>query len=216
MTTEIRHSFGTRENPRAGLDPALWEGLRPRWRQVHGIGVARVRGRGQECGEVDALWTTEPALPIAVVTADCVPVLLERRDRSAVAAIHAGWRGTQARILEAFFRALPLEFSDPRSWTARIGPCIRACCYEVSPGLIDDFAAVFTGLSRGRIEPASRKLDLAAVNRFELERLGVEEVTEHPDCTFCARSGEGHRYYSYRRGDRDSRQFSVIFIDSGV
>ncbi|NDG84360.1 MAG: laccase domain-containing protein [Proteobacteria bacterium] len=216
MTTEIRHSFGTRENPRAGLDAGLWERLRPRWRQVHGIAVARVSAPGQDCGEADALWTTEPGLPIAVVTADCVPVLLERKEQDAVAAIHAGWRGTRARIADAFFRSLPDGFSDPRSWRARIGPCIRACCYEVSPELVRDFTTAFPGLRPERIEPATCKLDLVAVNRFELERLGVEEVTEHPDCTFCARAGESPRYYSYRRGDRDSRQFSVISIHSGL
>ncbi len=209
----IRHAFGTKSAPKGHYDALEWERLRPRWRQVHGVAVARVSAPGEECGEADALWTTERSLPIAVVTADCVPVLLERHDRTAVAAIHAGWRGTHAGVIEAFFRALPKELSDPAQWTAKIGPCIRACCYEVSLELIESFAARFSGLSRDQLEPAPRKLDLVAVNRAVLVNLGVRVGEIHPDCTFCTKTTEGFRYFSYRRGDRNSRQFSLISIE---
>ena len=212
MITEVRYSFGTRLEPLSGWDPDVWSIIRPRWKQVHGVLVARVSSPGEECGEVDALWTTSPKVPIAVVTADCVPLLLERIDGSAVAAIHAGWRGTQSRIVESFFKTLPLEYSDPALWRARIGPCIRACCYEVGTDLIELFSAEFKEVPRKQFEPSPRRLDLAALNRFELQRLGVREVEDHSDCTYCAKSTGGFRYFSYRRGDRNSRQFSVISI----
>jgi YfiH family protein len=212
MITEIRYSFGTQLEPIPGVDPEHWMKVRPRWKQVHGISVARVSNSSEECGEVDALWTTCADLPIAVVTADCVPLLLYREDGAAVAAIHAGWRGTHARIVRSFFNSLPLEYSDPTQWSARIGPCIRECCYEVGSDLIQSFVDEFTEISRNQIEPSQRHLNLVAVNRTELEQLGVRVVEEHPDCTFCTKSIEGFRYFSYRRGDRNSRQFSVISI----
>ncbi len=217
LDARIRHAFGTQSEPKGHLHPEEWERLRPRWKQVHGIAVARVTAPEEECGEVDALWTSERSLPIAVVTADCVPILLERHDRSAVAAIHAGWRGTHAGIIEAFFQALPKEFADPALWSARIGPCIQACCYEVSEDLMDSFVGRFSGrffgLDRRQIEPAWRKLDLVAVNHAVLSGLGVNVREIHPDCTHCTKQGEGFRYFSYRRGDRNSRQFSVISIE---
>jgi YfiH family protein len=216
MITKVRSTFGTRLEPISGENSEEWNSSRPRWRQVHGTSVARVTIPSQECGEVDALWTTEPGIPMGVVTADCVPILLARNDGTAVAAIHAGWRGTYARIVTAFFRSLPQEHADPTLWTARIGPCIRPCCYEVGDDLIRTFLDEFPEFPRNQIEPASRRLDLVALNRGELERLGVRVVEVHADCTYCAGSTEDFRYFSYRRGDRNSRQFSVISIQKGL
>lgn len=218
--TDIRIDFGTRQDPIGGRDREEWEMLRPRWRQVHGVGVAGVSGPAQECGEVDALWTDQPGQPIGVVTADCVPILLWRQDLQAVGAIHAGWRGTLARIPEAFFKALPPRYSEPSEWSAILGPSIRACCYEVSPELIRQFGVEFPTISPGTLEPAHRKLDLIAVNKSMLLQAGIQQVEVHPDCTYCTRrTGEKSfdpLYSSYRRGDRDSRQISIISLGPRV
>lgn len=215
-TTDIQIRFGNREHPLGGTDRDEWERLRPRWRQVHGTEVAKVVVPGQECGEVDALWTDTPGQPIGVVTADCIPILLWRTDGSAIAALHAGWRGTFARISEVFFSRLPSSLSRADAWNAVLGPSIRACCYEVSSELTDQFAEAFPSLPRSLLEPTHRKLDLIAVNKALLESLGVRSVEVHSDCTHC-RQCNGEKpfsplYFSYRRGDRDSRQISIISL----
>ncbi len=219
---EVVFDFGTRLNPIGQRDRTEWERRRPRWKQVHGVAVARVLQEGQECGEVDALWTDRLDQPVGVVTADCVPILLWRKDLRAVGAIHAGWRGTFESAPERFFSALPGEYADPASWVAILGPSIRSCCYEVGRDLLDRFAGKFPAVPRELLEPSPGKLDLITVNKNMLEGLGVSEVRIHADCTFCtpgsgdtSRSGEkwfDPLYCSYRRGDRDSRQISIISL----
>jgi YfiH family protein len=203
----MNFGFGTQKNPQ----PLTLNEDRPRWKQVHATDLAEVISPHQECGNVDAFFTRLKGFPIAVVTADCVPLLLERKDGEAVAAIHAGWRGTYAHILEKFFLQLPSDLSDPKEWRLMIGPCIHACCYEVSAELIANFKAEFTELQAKTIEPDSRKLDLLALNCAIAENLGLEIVMIHPDCSFCSKDEDGSfKYFSYRRGDRLSRQYSMI------
>jgi YfiH family protein len=203
----MNFGFGTQKQPQ----PLSLNADRPRWKQVHGIAVAEVVAPSQECGEVDALWTRMKNYPLGIVTADCVPLLLKRKDDQAVGVIHSGWRGTHARILEAFFKALPDELSNPKDWQVWIGPAIQACCYEVSEELIENFIAEFSELGRKKIEPTHRMLDLIAVNRSVCEMLGLEIKMIHPDCTFCTKEADGSfKYFSYRRGDRLSRQYSMI------
>jgi YfiH family protein len=206
--------FGSRLNPLGDFAGAGWERLRPKWKQVHGTGIAEVRSAGQAIGDVDGIWTRTPGLPVGVVTADCVPILLERIDARAVAALHAGWRGTLGKIVESFFKALPAELSEPAEWRAAIGPCIRACCYQTGEDLIERFAAAFPEIPQKELEPSKRMLDLVAVNRAELMRLGAIVPFVHPDCTACAKEGGEFKYFSYRRGDRDARQYSMISLSS--
>ena len=201
---KVKFSFGTRDQPGSELVKEVRAPLQ--WKQVHGVGVCEVVTEGQHCGDVDALWTRQRHLPIAINTADCVPILLYRKDLTAIAAIHAGWRGTVSRIVEHFFKSLPAELANASEWKARIGPCIHACCYEVSEDLILQFATEFSSLARKVIEPAPRKLDLVAVNAALLGALGVEVEWIAEDCTLCTQP----KYFSYRNGDRKSRQYSVI------
>lgn len=207
----MRFTFGDQKKNLLDYSESEWEKLRPRWKQVHGVNCAEVFHANQECGEVDAVWTQSPSLPIAVVTADCVPLLLFRDDRKAVAAIHAGWRGIGQRIVLRFFESLPRGLGTPSDWNAMIGPSIRACCYEVSEELIEQFKKQFSELTPNQISPSDRKLDLLAPIKCDLDSLGVKIHSVHPDCTYCARDENGaHRYFSYRRGDRNSRQYSMI------
>ena len=200
--------FGSKEKP------VQWEeGIFPRWKQVHGTVIAEVTGPSQECGDVDGVWSCVPQQKIAVVTADCVPILMMNRKWGVVAAIHAGWRGTIKKIIPEFFRSLPPEFSNPQEWSALLGPSIRACCYEVSEELIQQFKAEFGDLNPQLIEPTPRKLDLIEVNIHQILNQGIEEVVIHPDCTFCSKTEKGeYKYFSYRRGDKGSRQYSVIWL----
>lgn len=189
------HGFGTRKGP---PPPDLATA-----RQVHGDRVLWVRaGTEPTKEEADALATDEERL-VAVRTADCVPLLLADRRGGRVAAVHAGWRGTRARIAARAVESLVDAGARPEDLVAAIGPCIGPCCYEVSADLAEDFASVFgADVRRGR------QLDLVRVNRRILEEAGLAPARiEALDlCTFCDR-----RFHSFRReGEAAGRQFSFV------
>lgn len=162
--------------------------------QVHGRAVTVIREgvsvRGRP--EADALVSDAPHVAIAVRAADCVPMLIADRRTRAVAAVHAGWRGTAARVAGAAVEALAREFgARATDLVAAIGPSIGSCCYDVGPDLVDAFAAA--GHERYLIDrwflspppsPGSRqrptmRLDVAGANRDQLILAGVPEDRIH-------------------------------------
>ena len=150
-------------------------------------------------GEGDALLTRQPGLTISIRTADCYPILLADPVAGVVAAIHAGWRGTGAHIVEQVIERLRSEFgTKPEDIVAAIGPGIGGCCYEVG----EDVARRF-GMDR------AGKLDLAAENLHQLVEAGVQRA--HVDsigaCTRC----DAQRFHSWRRdGEHAGRMISFI------
>ena len=187
----------------------------------------------------DALIARVPGLLLAVQTADCVPILLADPRRRAVAAIHAGWRGTLARITEKTLGRMKMEF-DTRAGDviAVMGPAIGCCCYEVGPEVAQAFAAQFAGardwfegpfdrlasgddpapfpwLSMsppGHPPPVARvRLDLRAANRSQLAAAGVPagQIFSSALCTSCRTD----LLFSHRREQgRTGRQMAVIGI----
>jgi YfiH family protein len=207
----IKHSFGCRAEPAPLAQIPDWPAAKPTWSQVHGVACAEVSARGQACGEADALFTFQRGVPVAATHADCVPILLARRDGKAVAAVHAGWRGTKARILRALWRALSARGENPAEWAAAVGPAIGPCCYEVSPELASDFALEFAAHGEGLAVPRPRMLDLPAVNSAELRALGLAEVDLLRACTRCAVDAAGEPlFHSYRREVKAVKQYSAI------
>lgn len=207
---DLDHGFGTKTDPVPNSFLKTWVDARPTWNQVHGIGIANVVRKNQVCGDVDALMT-KTTNPIAVVTADCVPVLLARKDGGMVAAVHAGWRGTKAKILEQLANGLIAQGEDLKNWVAAIGPSIGKCCYEVSEELIEDFVKTFPEIEPDLITPTFRKLDLAAINAHELHRLGFSAVDMLDVCTYCTIDPKkGPVLHSFRREGGGTRQWSLI------
>lgn len=159
--------------------------------QVHGAAVSAVRrGRAvsEERPEADALVSDSPDIAVAVRAADCVPILMADRVTGAVAAVHAGWRGTAVRVAVAALTAMEREFgTQPRDVIAAIGPSIGPCCYQVGSDLVDAFAAAgherylidrwFSAPPppRGSYERTQLRLDIAAANRDQLVLAGVPE-----------------------------------------
>jgi len=172
-----------------------------RVRQVHGARVRLADGPSAPCHEADAVVSSDPAVAASVAVADCVPILLATGDGRAVAAVHAGWRGTLALIAEAGVRALAEAAGQPPSaLRAVVGPSIGPCCYEVSADLAARFeAALGPEVVRAGGSP---HLDLWRANRIVLERAGVGAVEVLGRCTAC----EARTFFSHRRdGGRTGR-----------
>ncbi len=113
-------------------------------RQFHSDVIHVAAAPVREAPKADALITSTPGLLLGVQTADCVPILLADTRRRVVAAIHAGWRGTLARIAVKTLGRMRMEFGTrPRDVVAALGPAIGRCCYEVGPEVAQAFAAQF-------------------------------------------------------------------------
>jgi YfiH family protein len=203
---KLGYGFGTQESPIPEKLLSTWEQRRPLWNQVHGTGIAVICVPKQECGNADALLTFESELPIAVRTADCVPILLAREDGEGLAAVHAGWRGTHAEILQVFGTELRSRGENLKRWQALIGPSIGPCCYEVSEELAGEFKKKFGKES----SPAPRRLDLQLTNAMILSRQGFGESKILRICTHCAHDAKGWIYSSFRRDGTATRQHSGL------
>lgn len=173
-----------------------------RVRQVHGARVVEAAGPSAPCEQADAVVSGLPGVAACVAVADCVPVLLAAPEGRVVAAVHAGWRGTEARAAAegalALARAAGVGTSRLR---AVIGPSIGPCCYQVSEELAARFAAAFgpAAVVRGDGGP---RLDLWAANLTALREAGVVEVETLGRCAACDRD----RFFSHRRdGGRTGR-----------
>ena len=212
---EIPHGFTRPETP-----PAEGYALR-RARQVHGARILRDAEAPVSSGvltdstpEADGLVATQAGEAVAIATADCVPVLLTDTEGRRVAAIHAGWRGTLARITEAGVKALYAAGARPGSVEAAIGPCIGPCCFEVEADFRDRFAESLGEITAGAWQdgrPGHGSLDLRLLNRRQLELAGLapEAIHDIGGCTFCGPGG----FASYRRdGSRAGRQLSWIGV----
>lgn len=180
-----------------------------RLEQVHGNEVHVATGDRLELGAGDAVATATAGIVAGVLTADCVPVLLCSRDGRAVAAVHAGWRGTVLDIVGATVRCFATDFGvEPAAIEAAVGPAIGACCYEVGDEVRQQFAAVSPMLLASAAR--GRALDLRQANRHLLEQAGVPPTAIHlvGPCTRCAASD----YFSHRAagGAASGRQLSFI------
>ena len=183
-------------------------------RQVHGndVQVLRSVARPDAPAVGDALVTRIPGTAIAIKAADCVPVLLADPVSGAVAAAHAGWRGTLARVVEAAARALAAEAGAPPSrLRAVIGPAIRACSFEVGPEVVSAFRDSGHDVDRFALRPRASgrpHLDLALANRLQLLAAGLPEDAIE-DTGICTRRQPA--FHSDRReGSGVGRNWSVV------
>jgi YfiH family protein len=113
-------------------------------RQIHSNVLIVASGGGERQCSGDGLLSNQPGLLLGVVTADCIPILVADRKRRAVAAFHAGWRGTVKRIVESGIGRMRLEFgSRPEDLVAAIGPGIGACCYAIGEEVLSSFESQF-------------------------------------------------------------------------
>lgn len=180
----------------------------PRWlAQVHGTRVIHVTGEGLPV-EADAAWTDRTGCVCAVLSADCLPVLLADADGSAVGVAHAGWRGLSAGVLEALSEAMPVEADRLHAW---LGPAIGADAFEVGDEVREAFLARDSGAGEAfRPSPAGRWLaDIYTLAGRRLESAGITRVTGGGFCTV----NDPARFFSYRRDGRTGRMATAIWIE---
>jgi YfiH family protein len=197
------HGFGTRWSDTFGKCRNL-----ATLHQVHSSIVVDVEGRSGCLGEGDALVTNTPGVIAAVKTADCIPILIVDARARAVAAVHAGWRGTAKNIVAQAIAEMEKKFySRAEDLHVAIGPGIGKCCYEVGPEVAAQFREYD---SSPRNFELATNLDLAESNRRQIEVCGVtpDRIYLAGLCTKC--NGDFH---SYRRDkEQAGRMFSVAGI----
>jgi YfiH family protein len=208
-------------------------------KQIHSDVIHLFAAAPAEVCQGDASATNRPGLLLAVQTADCVPILLVDPRKCAVAAIHAGWRGTLARIVVKAIGKMQMQFkSDPADLLAAIGPSIGGCCYEVGTEVATQFLSQFaeapdwfdefrTGDEPNPIQwlnrmppghqppPKNVLLDLRKANRTQLLGAGLRAANIFVSdlCTACRRD----LLFSYRKeGPQSGRLMSVIGIRTGT
>lgn len=180
----------------------------PIWlQQVHGTQVW-TGGASSSAPVADAAVARARAQVCAILTADCLPVLLCDSDGTIVAAAHAGWRGLAGGVLSATVAAMSIPASRLLAW---LGPAIEPPAFEVGGEVRDQFLArnarhvhAFEQNARGRWQA-----DLCLLTRAELQSLGVEKIYGGGFRTF----GDSERFYSYRRDKQTGRMASLIWFD---
>jgi YfiH family protein len=188
-----------------------WLPAEPLWlRQVHGTAVVEADSAERD-PEADAALARAPGRVCAVLTADCLPLLLCDEDGTIVAAVHAGWRGLCSGVIEQTLRAMD---RPPEALLAYLGPAIGPAAYEVGaevraafiaadPGGEPEYEAAFVPGKPGKFYA-----DLYALARARLARSGVARIYGGGYCTYTERE----RFYSYRRDGATGRMASLIWI----
>jgi YfiH family protein len=169
--------------------------------QVHGNAVEHIDDYSQSSPTADALVTRNPQLALAVMVADCIPLLLA--NETSIAAVHVGRKG----LLNGVSRnaLLAMRKIDPSPITAIIGPSICGKCYEVSQDIFEEVTAVFPQ-AQSQTPSGGFALDLAAALTHDLEADGVS-VIDRSQCTV-----EDKFLYSYRRDGATGRQAALIWL----
>jgi polyphenol oxidase len=200
-------------------------------RQIHSGTVRVVRagdggleGRlqtaeGKAVLEGDGLITDVPGVLLGVGTADCVPVLVVDVEKRVVAAFHAGWRGTVARIVERGVARIVAEYgSRPEDMVAAVGPSIGACCYTVGDEVRSEFGGQFGYAEKlfSRGDAGEMRVNLWEANRRQLLDAGVDEarISMVGECTACARDENGALRYFSHRGEKGvaGRMLNVVGV----
>jgi len=195
------HGFGTRlSSPWPDTDDLATV------RQVHSDKVL-IADRSGVLGEGDALISNQPGITLSVRTADCLPILMADTHNRAVAAVHAGWRGTLLEIVPKTIQAMEEQFrTRPEDLVIAIGPGIGHCCFEVGPEVATRFSKIFP--ERRDLDERT-KIDLVETNLRLLGRNGgrVRQIARSGLCSYC----QADLFHSFRRdGDAAGRMVSAI------
>jgi polyphenol oxidase len=185
-----------------GTDRVVW------MNQVHGDRVEVIDGpRDRPVENTDALVTNTPRLALAVVSADCVPVLLADARAGVVGAVHAGRVGARAGVVARAVEAMVAVGAHLPDISALLGPAVSGRNYEVPAAMADEVEAALPG-SRTSTSSGTAALDLRAGIACQLKALGVTAIDIDPRCTV-----DDVNLFSHRRGAPTGRLASVVWMD---
>ncbi len=180
----------------------------PAWlEQVHGD---RIIQAGDPDSRADGVWTPQAGWPCVVLTADCLPVLLARVDGTAVAAVHAGWRGLHAGILARAVETLAPQGQTLSAW---LGPAISANAYQVGEDVHRAFVSLgpeYKKAFRRDGKPGHWRFSLAYAATLTLNAAGVADVSGGDHCT----ASDPVHFYSYRAEGQTGRFASLVWLDA--
>lgn len=188
---------------------------RPQWlEQIHGTKVVEAQADNL-IRTADACYTRQSHLPCAVMTADCLPILLCDRQGTQVAAIHAGWRSLANGIVR---NSLDVFDAHGEDVLAYLGPAIGSKHFEVGIDVLEGFyegalsaahcEAISAAFRPSLTRPMRFYANLYQLARAELQELGVKSISGGDCCTF----EESERFYSYRRDGQTGRMVSLIYL----
>jgi YfiH family protein len=179
-------------------------------RQVHGDSVVEVSHLAGRSIEADGLWTRDRMAVLGVLVADCVPILIADGEGRGVAAVHAGWRGTRAKVVTRMVARLKAAGLAPAGLVAALGPAIGPCCFQIGEDVADELRLAFPHAGEAiRVGTDGRtNADLWALNRLTLVEAGLapERIDTLRTCTSCSQTLFSHR----RDGGHTGRQAGVI------
>ena len=180
------------------------------------VAIASTPWRHQEAPKADAIVTGRKGLAIAILTADCTPVLFADEKAGVIGAAHAGWRGAIGGILEATIDAMVAQGANRSNIRAAIGPCLNQPNYEVGPEFIEEFRCANPDYLQffGKHDDMPRPhFDLSGFVAHRLEEAGLKEISDSGVCTYENES----KFFSYRRNTHQKledygRQISAIVL----
>ncbi|WDD97955.1 peptidoglycan editing factor PgeF [Thalassomonas actiniarum] len=206
LGTHVGDDIGRVENNRQALKEFLPKGSQIQWlEQVHGNTVVEVHCHSEQPLVADAAVTRNPDVTLAVMTADCLPILLSCGQGKEVAVIHGGWRPLLAGIISNTLQKMQSRNTELYAW---LGPCIGEQAFEVGAevrqafvGQSAMFDAAFKSTGQGKYLG-----NLALIAKLQLNSVGVQQVSAVNHCTYAMEQ----RYYSYRRNAITGRMAAFI------
>ncbi len=195
----LEHGFGTRHSaPPDNLATVT---------QIHSADVLVADGRTGVLGPADAIVGHGSPMLLGIKTADCLPILLVDPVNRAIGAVHAGWRGTVAKIADKAIRKMCERFgSDPGKMHAAMGPGIGSCCFEIGNEVAEQFGEYANAVLNRKPRP---HLDLSKVNHRQLQLAGVptSQIYDSGQCTMCRVDD----FYSHRK-EKEQAGRMVTFV----
>jgi len=185
-------------------------------KQVHGKEHLVCHGEGfVHSDEADILITSESNTPVAVRTADCLPVLLADPIAKVIAAVHAGWRGTAQRVVVKAIELMQKKGATLDNIHATLGPSIGACCFEIGIEACNQLVASTEHASLAIVQREKIHADLSAINIMQLKETGIldEQIESKHSCTQC----HPELFYSYRRDQgQTGRHLAVVALGDDI
>ncbi|WP_323754719.1 peptidoglycan editing factor PgeF [Marinobacter sp.] len=179
--------------------------------QVHGTRAVELTSNNlNDCPDADASFTRERGVVCAILTADCLPVMLADRSGAVVGAAHAGWRSLCGGVLENLIEAMAVEQSELVAW---FGPSIGPANFEVGPevqaAFVEQQAESASAFCTQGARPGHFIADIYELARLRLTRAGVTDIHGGGLCTV----GDSERFYSYRRDGQTGRMATLVWLD---